>query len=74
MQFEIKAIKEAKSKPANTVLMIYMFVVPVQAIRSERSGLQMESFAYTSPGESPLTCYLPLCFGRTTPQCVSLSR
>lgn len=74
MRFKIKAIKEDQSKPANIVLMIYMFVVPVKAIRSERAGLQTVSFAYTSPGESPLTCYLPLCFGRTTPQCVSLSR
>lgn len=56
--------KGCKSKGTNVVLITY--------VKEQLLGLQMEPFAYAAPGEQTLTCYLPLCFGRTTTHCVSL--
>lgn len=60
--------KGDKSKAANAVLITYVFEGPGKVL-----GLQMVPFAYVSPGEQTLTCYLPLWFGpTTTTHCVSL--
>lgn len=56
--------KGCEWKGANVVLITY--------VKEQVLGLQMELFAYAAPGEQTLTCYLPLCFGRTTTHCVSL--
>lgn len=57
-------LKGCKSKCANVVLITY--------VKEQVLELQMEPFAYVAPGEQTLTCYLPLCLGRTTTLCVSL--
>lgn len=65
---KMKSIKGGESKAANAVLITYVFEGQAKVL-----GLQMEPFAFVSPGEQTLTCYLPLCFGpTTTTHCVSL--